>query len=140
MKPEIRICHIWSDVDIVEIKIDVSDGISTFSNRVYVGHEELTDAISKLHVFKDHLHGGLLDVRFGEFGCEYAYGAFHARFHFPIPGKLYITCKQESSFQEFGKRQVASSATMYLKSEAILLDRFIVECGVSFPVQGRKLN
>lgn len=68
-----------------------------------------------------------MDVRFGEFGCEYASGALHARFHFPKPGKLYVTCQQESGFQEFGKKMVASSATMYLLSEPALLDRFVDE-------------
>ena len=87
----------------------------------------LADAALNLKAFKDQVHGGLLDVQLGEIGCEYANGAFHARFHFPSPGKLYVTCRQESDFAEFGKKTVASSATMYLKSEPVLLDRFIVE-------------
>jgi hypothetical protein len=80
-----------------------------------------------VRTFKTHVHGGLLDVRFGEFGCEYAKGAFHARFHFPKPGRLYITSEQESEFHEFGRKTVASCATMYLSSEPALLDRFIEE-------------
>jgi len=73
------------------------------------------------------LHGGLFDLRFGEFGPEYANGAFHARFHFPAPGPLFVTCEQESEFEEFAKKEVASKATMYVKSEPALLDRFIDE-------------
>ena len=64
---------------------------------------------------------------FGEFGSEYANGAFHARFHFPKLGRLFTTCQQESDFIEFGKKTVASCATMYLCSEPALLDRFIDE-------------
>ena len=127
MKREIRIEKIWSDVDMVELQVEVSDGTSLFSNRVYVGHSVFSDAISDLNAFRDHVHGGLLDVRFGGFGCEYAHGAFHARFHFPSPGRLYITCVQESDFEEFGRKTVASSATMYLKSEPGLLDNFVAE-------------
>src|SRR5205814_6708344 len=87
----------------------------------------LADSIEKLSTFKTHIHGGLLDLRFGEFGCEYANGAFHARLHFSKPGRLYITCLQESEFKEFGRKSVASCATMYLSSEPALLDRFIEE-------------
>jgi hypothetical protein len=127
MKREIRISRIWSDADVVELKVEVSDGMSRFANQVYVGHADLSAAVSRLDTFRDHVHGGLLDVRFGEFGCEYANGAFHARFHFPSPGRLHVTCKQESAFREFGKKTVASSATLFLNSEPALLDRFIGE-------------
>ena len=127
VKPEIRISKVWSDVNLIELKVEVSDGASHFSNQVYVGHPALADVVLKIKAFKDQVHGGLLDVQFGEFGCEYANGAFHARFHFASPSRLYVTCRQESNFEEFAKKTVASSATMYLKSEPILLDRFIVE-------------
>jgi hypothetical protein len=127
MKPGIQISRVWSDVDVVELRVRVSDGASSFSNQVYVGHDELEEAVSSLNDFKDHMHGGLFDLRFGEFGLEYANGAFHARFHFPIPGRLFVSCKQEADFVEFGKRAVASSAAMYIKSEPALLDRFIAE-------------
>jgi hypothetical protein len=111
----------------VELTIEVADGMSRFANRVYVGYQDLADAIASLDAFRTQVYGGLLDVRFGEFGCEYANGAFHARFHFPKPGRLFISCRQESDFREFGKKTVASSATMYLCSEPALLDRFIEE-------------
>jgi hypothetical protein len=127
MKRGIHITKVWSDDDVVELRIDVSDGTSLFSNRVYVSHSGCTDAISRLCTFKDHVHGGLFDMRFGEFGPEYANGAFHARFHFPKPGKLYITCRQESEFEDFSTRKVASKSTLYLKTEPVLLDNFIAE-------------
>jgi len=125
VKAGIRFTKIWSDQDMIELRIDVSDGTSLFSNQVYVGYSDFTDALSRLDRFKDHIHGGLLDMRFGEFGPEYANGAFHARFHFPKPGKLYITCKQQSDFQGFSLKNVASEATLYLKTEPVLLDNFL---------------
>src|SRR5262245_1576057 len=109
----IRIARIWSDDDMVELTIEVADGTSRFANRVYVGFGHLANTIEKLDTFKTHIHGGLFDLRFGEFGCEYANGAFHARFHFQKPWRLYITCQQESEFVEFGTKTVASCATMY---------------------------
>jgi hypothetical protein len=123
----IRIRRIWSDDDMVELAIEVANGVSRFVNQVYVGYQSLADAIANLDSFKTQLYGGLLDVRFGEFGPEYANGAFHARFHFPKPGKLFVTCRQESEFSEFGRKTVASCATMYICSEPALLDRFIEE-------------
>lgn len=125
--PEIHISRVWSDADVVELKVDVSDRASRFSTQVYVGHSKLAEVVSQLNIFKAQVHGGLLDVELGAFGCEYANGAFRARFHFERPGHLYVSCVQESEFLEFGKKTVASSATMYLKSEPVLLDRFIAE-------------
>jgi len=127
--PGIRMTRIWSDEDMVELRIDVSDGVSFFSNKVYVGYSTLEETIAGLNSFKDHVHGGLLDVRFGEFGPEYASGAFHARFHFSEPGRLHVTCKQQSDFGDFAMKNVASEATLYLKSEPVLLDKFLASIG-----------
>lgn len=125
MKRGISFTKIWSDEDMIELRIDVSDGASLFSNQVYVGYLHFSEAVSQLDTFRDHVHGGLLDMRFGEFGPEYANGAFHARFHFPKPGKLFITCRQQSDFEDFARKNVASEATLYLKTEPVLLDNFL---------------
>lgn len=125
MQRGIHIARIWSDDDMVELEIAVADGMSRFVNRVYVGFPGLAETISQLEIFSRHVHGGLLDVRFGEFGCEFANGAFHARLHFVTPGKLFVTCQQESEYAAFGRKTVASCATLYLTSEPSLLDRFI---------------
>jgi hypothetical protein len=68
MKPGIWISKIWFDADVLELRIRISDGTSSFSNEVYAGHESFKDAISSLDAFKGHVHGGLLDLRFGAFG------------------------------------------------------------------------
>ena len=127
MDQGIYVTRIWSDDDMVELEIAVADGTSRFVSRVYVGYPDLADTISRLDAFRSHVHGGLFDMRFGEFGCEYANGAFHARFHFLTPGKLFITIQQESEFHDFGRKRVASSATLYLRTEPALLDRFVGE-------------
>jgi hypothetical protein len=125
VKRGISFTKVWSDEDMIELRIGVSDGTSLFSNEVYVGYSHFADTVSQLDKFKDQIHGGLIDMRFGEFGSEYASGAFHARFHFPKPGKLYITCKQQSGFEDFGGKNVASEATLYLVTEPVLLDNFL---------------
>lgn len=109
----------------VELRIEACDGTSSFMNKVYVGHQNLHDVIRELNTFKDHLHGGLYDLRFGEFGPEYAAGAFHARLHFQARGKLLISVRMESEYSEFGRKNVASAASLYLISEPSLLDSFI---------------
>ena len=127
MKPGIQFTKVWFDDDVIELKVEVSDGISSFSNLVYVGYSSLTEVVRRLGVFRNQIHKGLLDIQFGEFGQEYANGAFHARFHFPRPGRLYITSKQQSEFEDFSVAKVASEATLYLKTEPVLLDNFIDE-------------
>lgn len=115
----------WSDDDMVELRIEVSDGRSSFSNDVYVGHAQLGTIVAELDTFKTHIYGGLYDLRFGEFGPEYASGAFHARLHFQERGLLYLTVKSQSEFNDFGKKNVASAATLFLKTEPALFDNFI---------------
>ena len=126
MKLGIRLITIWVDIDLIELKVEVSNGISLFFNQVYVQHEALTYMIADLKVFRNQIKGGLLDVRLGEFGPEYANGAFHGRFHFQGLGKLYIICKQQTKFENFPLRLVANKATIHLKTEPVLLDNFIV--------------
>jgi hypothetical protein len=40
-------------------------------------------------------------------------------------GKLFITCRQQSDFEDFARKNVASEATLYLKTEPVLLDNFL---------------
>jgi hypothetical protein len=124
VKRGITFTKIWSDEDMIELRINVSDGTSLFSNQVYVGYSHFAEAVSQLDTFKDHIHGGLHDIRFGEFGPEYASGAFHARFQFHNTSTLCITCNQQSVFEDFGRKNVASEATLYLRTKPVLLDNF----------------
>ncbi|TOO91690.1 hypothetical protein CGH25_24220, partial [Vibrio parahaemolyticus] len=96
MKAKIEFEKVWFDEDIVELRILVSNGHSMFTNKVYVGSNELELLYKRLEAFKTAYYGGLEDITFGEFGVEYASGAFHARLHFPKPGLLYISTKQQS--------------------------------------------
>ena len=126
MKPKLAFTKIWQDEDMVELRIEVCDGTSTFSNKVYVGHPNLREVVVKLNTFKDHIYGGLYDLRFGEFGPEWGSGAFHARLHFHDRGKLLVSINMQSEYSGFGKKNVASEASLYLISEPSLLDSFIL--------------
>ena len=129
MSAGIKFSRIWFDDDAVQLKIESSDGKSIFCNEVYVGHQALDDLIAGLSTFRNHVHGGLFDIVLGSFGPEYASGAFQARLHFQSPGKIVITVKAQSDFQEFGIKTVASEATLYLRTEPVLLDNFISALG-----------
>lgn len=124
MASGIQVLRIWSDVHLVELRIAINDGTSRFVNQMYVGHSDLAEAISGLEASKNQpIH----DMQFGAFGPEYAGGAFRARLHFALPGRIHVTCLQESDHSEFGKKVVANSASLHLVSEPALLDRFILE-------------
>jgi hypothetical protein len=123
--------RIWSDDDVVELEASACDGTSMFCTRVYVDHGLLESTVSQLHTFKHHVHGGLYDLEFGRFGPEYASGAVHMRLYFYPPGRgrLCVTVRSEGEWGEFSRTEVASSATLYFKTEPGLLDSFIEDLG-----------
>lgn len=127
MKPSIRFTKIWANEDMLELRIEVCDGRSLFVNQVYVGHQLLADTVSGLRRFKDQIFGGLFNLRFGEFGPEYASGALDVRMHFRKHGKLLIRILAQSEFSRFEERELSSDATLHLVSEPALLDNFILE-------------
>jgi hypothetical protein len=129
MTPSIAIEKVWFDDHVVEFEITTSDGCSRFCVRVCTGHEQLESLVADLDRFKSQVYGGIYDVEFGKFGPEYASGAFQARLHFAPDGRgtLFITVHAESDWRPFSRTEVASRATLYLKSEPGLLDKFIEE-------------
>lgn len=126
MKPGIYLKKIWFDNDVVELRIECSDGASLFVNEVYAAYD-LNGVVEELQAFKNHVHGGIYDLVLGAFGPEYAGGAFHARLHYRSPGRIFITVRGQSDFEEFGIKTVASEATLYLNTEPALLDNFTAE-------------
>ena len=126
MKPGIGFTKIWSDEDTLELRVEICDGRSLFVNQLYVGHQLLSDTVSSLDQFKEQLHGGLFNLRFGEFGPEYASGALDIRMHFRNRGKLLLRVLAQSAFSRFEDRELASEATLHLMSEPALLDQFIL--------------
>ena len=105
MDRRINFKKIWHDEDIIELKVEVNDGDSIFSNKVYIGNKEIESLIKELLIFREHVHGGLYNIKFGEFGPEYANGGFQARLHFNVTNKISISASQQSDFKEFSKKQ-----------------------------------
>jgi hypothetical protein len=119
--------NILLDDEFFEVRITVDDGCSRFRNSVYVSYDELKKLIKDLSVFKDQVYGGLYDLKLGEFGQEYANGAFSARLHFCISkhGKLFISIRMQSYFFDFGIKTVSNEVTLHVISEPVLLDSFV---------------
>ncbi len=64
MNAGVHLSRIWVDNDVVQLKIESSDGTSIFCNEVYVGHQDLNDLIAGLSTFKHQVHGGIFDIAF----------------------------------------------------------------------------
>jgi hypothetical protein len=127
LKPKIHIKKIWFDEDIIELQVSVCDGNSVFVNSTYAGWADLKVKAKSIDEFRSHVFGGIHDLAFGSFGAEIANGAFQARLHYNSHKHLYISTRQQSEYFEFSVMKVANEASLFLKSEAGLLDRFVLE-------------
>jgi hypothetical protein len=127
MDPRFYFRKVWSDDDVLELRTEVCDGRSLFSCNVYVPTSWPQDTAKALTGFRPQLRGGIYDLKAGSFGVEYANGAVLARLQFRLPGLLDIYAHLESEFMEYKGSRVASEAKLYLRSEPVLLDRFIEE-------------
>jgi hypothetical protein len=127
MDRNISLQRVWSDEDVDQLHIVSSDGCSTSCVTVYVARALWDTLVRDLDRFKTHLHGGLYDLKLGEFGPEFAGGAVLARLHFYPPGRgrLCITVNTEGEWEDFGMSSKATRATLHLHSEPGLLDDFI---------------
>ena len=108
-----------------EFEVISSDGASTFVNEIYVGYGTYDKLIEGLDRFKDQIYGGIYDIELGSFGPEYGGGAFIARLHFQDRGIIYVSIQAQSEFVDFGKKNIASEAKLFFKTEPVLLDNFI---------------
>ena len=123
----IRVSKNWWDDDIIQLRLEVCDGASTYVNSAYVAPNWAADVAEALEVFAGQIHGGLYDMDAGMSGPEYADGFFSARFHWFKPTQLFVGTRQQSEYFEFKGHQVVSECTLFLRTEPALLDRFITE-------------
>ena len=125
MLPRIAITRTWSDNDVAQLAFEVCDGRSLFTNEAYASLDWGTAAATALRTFALQIRGGLFNLETGEGGPEYASGSFQARFHYYKPNQLLISTSQQGDFFAFKRSEVAPTATMFLRTEPALLDRFI---------------
>ena len=125
MLPRILITRRWFDDDVAQLAFEVCDGVSVFVNEAYVSLDWGTEAAAALRTLVPQIYGGMYNLQAGDGGPEYASGAFYARFHWYKPDQLLISTRQQGDFFDFKRSEVAPQATMYLRTEPALLDRFI---------------
>lgn len=124
----LRLSRVWYDNDMDELRVAVEGSDTGFAVNAYVGRNDFNDALTDLQLFAKTIHGGLCEVRFGEFGPEYASGAIHLRFHW-VEGRIYLTCRLQSDFHPFGRKEVADEALVHAGTEPALFDAFLAELG-----------
>jgi hypothetical protein len=127
MSSHIRVSERSRDENLLQLQFEVYDGSSTFINSAYADLDWFGTAADELHRFARQIYGGLYDLDVGMSGPEYADGAIAVRFHWFRPTELYVATWQQSSFFEFKGNQVASEASLFLRTQPALLDRFIAE-------------
>jgi hypothetical protein len=125
MLPRITITRTWSDDDVAQLTFEVCDGLSVFTTEAYAPLDWGAAAAAGLQTFGRQIHGGLFDLEAGEGGLEYASGSFRARFHYYKPNRLLIATIQQGDFFSFKGSRAAPTATMFLRTEPALLDRFV---------------
>ena len=128
----LRISRVWGDDDMDELRVAVEGPDTGFAVTSYVGREDLKTAVKDLRSFAKYQ--GLCDLRFGEFGPEYANGAVHVRFHW-FDGRIYLTCRLQTDYDRFARKEAADEALIHVRTEPSLLDAFLAELG---PLVDRK--
>lgn len=126
-RPGLTLTRVWSDESMLELRIDVCDGTSSFVNEVYAGFAGLEEDLVELQFLLGRPEAGAYELAFGDVGRTWSGGGFRARFRFAVPGRLLVSCEQTSAPVELGTTKVANSASIHLRSEPALLDRFVRE-------------
>ena len=126
MRPGLRFTKLWQDEDMVELRTEVCDGDAFFSNQIYVGHQQLAITVLGLNTFKDQVHGGQFELRFGRFGPEFGSGALEVRLQFRKLGHILVQVSAQSEFHRVGDENLASEMRLHFASEPAVLDNLIV--------------
>jgi hypothetical protein len=121
----LKLSRVWADDALDEVRVAIEGPDTGFAAIAYVDRVDFRDVLEYLRRFAKQIYGGLCEVRFGEFGPEYANGAAHLRFH-SIDGQIYIACRLQADFDKFGRKEVADEALVHLSTEPAHFDRLLV--------------
>lgn len=117
--------NVWHDNEMYLFHVFSSDGVSTFVNDIFVGYSTFNELIESLNSFKDGMCGGVHDIELGKFGPEYARGALTARLQFEDHDIIHVSLQVQSKFMDFGRKNVASEAKLFFKTNLAFLNDFI---------------
>ena len=124
----LRLARVWYDNDMDELRVGADGPDTGFAVTAYVGRTDFMKALQDLRLFAKPVHGGLCDLRFGDFGPEYANGAVHVRLQW-VKGRIYLTCRLQTEFDQFGRKEIADEALIHVGTEPALYDAFLAELG-----------
>lgn len=125
MNAGIYFTKIWSDDDLLELRIEINEGRFRFQTEVYTGHEQLGQFVLALEAFKGETPGSQYEFQFGEFDPQYAAGACHFLLKFNTRGMLIITAHLQSQFFDCDGKEVANESKLHLRSYPAQLDDFV---------------
>jgi len=122
MEIGIKFESIWSDIDVVEVRIAAWNGEFGGSADVYVEIGGILMAAAKLEGFP-HNTADVCDLEFGSFGLKTAGGAVTLRFHSRgAVGRTFVETTIESAHDEFDHAQ---RAILFAPVEAAAIDSFV---------------
>lgn len=126
MNPGVHIARVWEDPHLLEVAVTVSDGRSHVQTHAYVHRATLTAAAHALTAFSATAQDGTLDVELGAPAANDGNGWVRIRFLIHR-GRLIVTSEQHAAPERLWHQSLAAQATLHLRSELALLDRFVEE-------------
>jgi hypothetical protein len=112
---------LWSDVDVVEVRISAWTGLFGGVADVYVGKDALGEMAAVIQGFPDRPLDRR-EVTFGSFGADSAGGAASFQFCADKVGRAHVESRIES-----GSADSVQSVSLALPIEAAAVDSFVVE-------------
>jgi hypothetical protein len=124
MRTGLKVTCIWHDGDVIELRVVVENAGFRGTADVYVGTDELTNAATALAGFPID-SGDKREVLLGAEGKQSAGGAVCLQFYCSDSvGHAAFRARIEG---DYGRMEVAESATVCVEFEPAALDEFIVQ-------------
>lgn len=124
MRTGLKVTYLWHDNDVIEVRVTVENAGFRGTADVYVGTDGLLEAAATLRGFP--INGrDTREVVFGTEGKKFAGGAARLRFYCSdLVGHTEFRATIEG---DYGKQEVAESATICVDFEPAALDVFLIE-------------
>jgi hypothetical protein len=124
MDKGIQFSPIWSDIDVLKLRVAAWNGKFGGATDIYAGIGGLAEAATKIEGFPRH-PSDVREIQFGEFGPQWADGAIKMRFYCEdAAGHAVVEARIESDHRETHTPQ---SALLLMSIEAAAVDIFVAD-------------